>query len=320
MSENLTVELTDAPGAEGAPDGVTVRVMEEGDLPAVVAIDEAAGGRERRTFYEERLAACLREPGLNTSLVAEREDRPVGFLMGKVFFGEFGIPIARAVLDALAVRPDCGRRGIGRALVEQYQKNLSALRVEAIDTLVDWDRFDLLAFFSSLGFRPRRNVDLVWDIVRYPFAAGACQARVRPAEQRDLLTVAEIDREATQISRSFYFSTRLGSALNWPEKNLFVVAELDGEVAGYTVGSLYRGEFGIDEVRGVIDAFAVREAFRHRGVASALMAFLLERAERLGVRQMETLCRWNDWELLQFFEYVGFRPRPRINLEWRVPE
>jgi len=298
----------------------TVRVMAEGDLAAIVAIDRAAGGRERAAFFEERIAACLREPGLNTSLVAEWEERPVGFLFGRVFFGEFGIPVARAVLDALGVRPDAGHHGIGRALVAQYQKNLTALRVEALDTLVDWDRFDLLGFFKAMGFRPRPNVDLVWDIGAYPFAAGECAARVRPAEQGDLAAVAAIDRETTQVARPAYFATRLGSVQARPEKNIFAVAELEGEVAGYTVGSLYRGEFGIDEVRGVIDAFAVRESFRHRGVASALIAHLLEAAQRLGVQQMETLCRWNDWELLQFFEYVGFRPRPRINLEWRVAD
>ena len=44
-----------------------------------------------------------------------------------------------------------------------------------------------------------------------------------------------------------------------------------------------------------------------------LLGWLRER----GVTQMETLCRWNDWELLRFFEYAGFRPSARINLEWR---
>ena len=37
--------------------------------------------------------------------------------------------------------------GVASALLEQYRKNLAALRVEAIDTLVEWDRFGLLAFF-----------------------------------------------------------------------------------------------------------------------------------------------------------------------------
>jgi len=32
---------------------------------------------------------------------------------------------------------------------EEGGKNLAALRVEAIDTLVEWDRFGLLAFFKG---------------------------------------------------------------------------------------------------------------------------------------------------------------------------
>ena len=292
--------------------------MDEGDLPTILSIDRTGEEAGRKVFYQRKIAACLREPGLNTSLVAELDGIPAGFLLGKLYFGEFGIPAQRAVLDTLAVHPDFRRRGMARALVEQYQKNMTALRVEAIDTLVDWDRFDLLAFFKSAGFRPARVIDLVWNVADYPFAGKASAAAVRPAEEKDVEAVVAIDREAGFESRPVYFAARFGNARDHPDKNIFVVAEMDGEVAGFMVGSLYQGEFGIDVVRGVIDSFGVRESFRHAGVASAIMSFLLQRVEKLGVGRMETLCRWNNWELLRFFEYAGFRPSPRINLEWRT--
>lgn len=303
-------------GEEG--DVCEIRLLREDDLAAIAAMERARSGHDRSAYYKERIANCIREPGINTSLVAVADGKPAGFLMGKVFFGEFGIPATRAVLDALGTLPEYRGRGIARGLLSQYRKNLAALRVEAIDTLVDWDRPDLLGFFREMGFRPSRMVDLVWDVAKYPFGGVEGEVRVRPAEPEDMKAVAEIDQESGVAPRRGYLSVKLGSARENPGKNLFIVAELEGHVAGYLVGSLFRGEFGIDEARGVVDSFAVRAPFRHRGVASAMLAALLELPESQGVSQLETLCRWNDWELLQFFEYAGFRPAPRFNLELRL--
>jgi ribosomal protein S18 acetylase RimI-like enzyme len=84
------------------------------------------------------------------------------------------------------------------------------------------------------------------------------------------------------------------------------------------IGSLYQGEFGIDDPRGVIDVLAVREARQHSGMGSAIVAFLLARLRKLNVRQMETLVRWNNWPLLEFYDYVGFRPSARLALELQL--
>lgn len=67
----------------------------------------------------------------------------------------------------------------------------------------------------------------------------------------------------------------------------------------------------------MIHSFAGREKFRHQGVASALLETLLAWLKEAGVTRIETLCRWNDWESLRYFGYVGFRPSSRIGLMWR---
>lgn len=294
-----------------------IRLMSEADLPTVIALDAKQTGREREAYYREKFAACIREPGINTSLVAETDGFPIGFLFGRLFFGEFGIPATRAVLDTFGVHPGFRGKGAARALLSQYGKNMEALRVEAIDTLVDWDRFDLLGFFEAMGFRPSRDVDLVWDIERYPFGGRASPVSVRAAEEADLPTITAIDREMLAKGRPTYFAAKWKAGRQRPQQTLFLLAELRGEPAGYLVASLYQGEFGIDVTRGVIDSFGVGERFQHRGVASGLLEHLLAWLKERGVTQMETLCRWNDWELLRFFEYAGFRPSARLNLEWR---
>jgi ribosomal protein S18 acetylase RimI-like enzyme len=295
----------------------TIRIMTRADLPAVVALDAKESGAPRSAYYAEKLARCIGEPKLNTSLIAEVDDAPVGFLIGRLFFGEFGIPATRAVLDTIGVHPAFRKEGIAGALIDQYRKNMAALRVEAIDTLVEWDRFDLLAFFKSVGFRPSRDVDLVWDVARYPFATRQVEADVRDFATDDLAVIAAMDQEVLGESRSDYFAARWRSVQSDPHNNRFLVAEMGGEPAGFMVAALYQGEFGIRFSRGVIDSLGVRERFQHQGVASALLQHLLAWLRERGITQMETLCHWNDWELLRFFEYVGFRPSARVNLEWR---
>ncbi len=293
-----------------------VRLMEPGDLPAVVAIDKKHSRRERRDFIAQKYDACVHAPGINTSLLVEADHTPVGFLFGQLFFGEFGIPATRAVLDTIGVQPGFARSGVGRALISQYRMNLQALRVGTIGTLVDWQRGDLIAFFRSMGFRPSRSTDLVWDTQRYRFAGTESAVRVRRATEQDLAVITAIGEESGLPSQSKYFATKLAAAKSDPANNLFIVAGTGKEAMGFMVGSLFRGEFGIDETRGVIDVIAVKEAHQHQGVASAIVANLLQRVRALNVGQMETLVRWNNWPLLRFLEYVGFRPSTRLSLEW----
>jgi ribosomal protein S18 acetylase RimI-like enzyme len=319
----MTEPMRNLPADAGLePDGsaespCTIRLMRPDDLDVVVALDAKETHRARRDYYADKLAMCVGEPRLNTSLLAELEGAPVGFLMGRLFFGEFGIPATRAVLDTLGVHPAFRKAGVARALVEQYRKNLQALRVEALDTLVDWDRFDLLAFFKRIGFRPSRDVDLVWDVARFPFAGREQPVAVRTAQAGDLEAVTALDREVLGESRADYFAAKWRSVQARPGHNRFLVAEVQGEPAGFLIAALYAGEFGIEYTRGVIDSIGVSERHQHRGVASGLLQHLLGWLREQGVTQMETLCRWNDWELLRFFEYAGFRPSARINLEWR---
>jgi ribosomal protein S18 acetylase RimI-like enzyme len=301
-------------GAE-AEHKLVVRLMTQADLATVLRIDSKYSGRPREAYLREKFEACVRDPGINTSLIAEYDGTPAGFLFGKLFFGEFGIPDTRAVLYTLGVQHGMGRHGVGRALLEQYRKNLQGLRVDAIDTLVDWERGDLTDFFRAVGFRPSRSVDLVWDTRRYRFAGASTGVTIRRATAADLAAAGTLAAESGP-SQSRYLAAKLAAANTRPDKNLFIVAELDGAVAGVVVGSLFGGEFGIEETRGVIDFLAVKASRQHHGIGSAIFTHLLERVNRLGVPRMETLVRWNNWPLLRFFEYVGFRPSTRLSLEW----
>lgn len=140
---------------------VTIRTMRRGDLDAVEAIDRKITGKGRREYYQNRLAVCdLHDTQLNASLVAEAGATVVGFLMGTLSFGEFGIPETTAVVDTLGVDPEFQDRGTGGALLEQFRTNMKAAQVDKIYTLVDWKDFGLLKFFGKQGFVPSQLLSL----------------------------------------------------------------------------------------------------------------------------------------------------------------
>jgi ribosomal protein S18 acetylase RimI-like enzyme len=152
-------ELDLDPGALDT-DHVLVRTLEEKDLDAITEIDRKVTGRSRREYYALKVRAALEETGVKVSLVAELEGRPVGFLMGQVFYGEFGQPEPVAVIDSIGVDPDQRHRKVGKALLRQLVANLGALRIETIQTQVDWDHWELLQFFAREGFRPAPRIAL----------------------------------------------------------------------------------------------------------------------------------------------------------------
>lgn len=140
--------------AELARDRIPVRSLRVEDLKALIAIDRRITGRDRSRYFERKLDEALHESDVRVSLVAEVDGRPVGFIMARVDFGEFGRVEAAAVMDTVGVDPDFAGRGVGRALLSQLLANLRTLRVDKILTEVDWSDRALIAFLDRCGFKP----------------------------------------------------------------------------------------------------------------------------------------------------------------------
>ncbi len=141
-----------------ARDRLPVRTMREDDLRALVAIDRRITGRDRSAYFKRKLVEALHQSDVRVSLVAERDGGPVGFIMARVDFGEFGQVEPTAVMDTIGVDPDYRDQGIGRALLSQLLINLMTLRVEQIRTEIDWRDRDLLGFLDHCGFHPSQQL------------------------------------------------------------------------------------------------------------------------------------------------------------------
>lgn len=141
-------------------DAVTVRTMKAEDLEAVVSIDAQASGRRRPKYFELMIERAVKQASMQISLVAELDDRVVGFLIGSLYYGEYGVLEPSASIDAVSVDPRFRGRHVARALMRQLRLNLGALRITTLRTEVAWDDFDLLAFFKSEGFQPSSRITL----------------------------------------------------------------------------------------------------------------------------------------------------------------
>ena len=141
---------------------IKIRLMKADDFDAVVGIDEKVLKVSRPEYYEMKFEKLFKSKDyLPTSLVAEEENGTVvGFVMGVLYMGEYGIFQEEATLDTIGVDPSYQHKGIGKQLIDEFLDHLKRLGVQKINTLVDWNDSKLIHFFSSNQFSPSKSINL----------------------------------------------------------------------------------------------------------------------------------------------------------------
>ncbi len=145
---------------------IKIRLMKPEDFDALVRIDEKVLKASRPEYYEMKFDKLFKSKDfLPTSLVAEDENGAVvGFIMGELYMGEYGIFREEATLDTIGVDPDHQHKGIGKLLIDEFLDHLKRLGVQKINTLVDWNDSKLIHFFSSNQFSPSKSINLERNI------------------------------------------------------------------------------------------------------------------------------------------------------------
>jgi ribosomal protein S18 acetylase RimI-like enzyme len=140
---------------------IKIRLMGVDDLAAVTRIDEKVVQASREEYYKLKFEELVQSTDrLPTSLVAEEQDgRVVGFVMGELFIGQYGIS-REATLDTIGVDPDYQHKGIGKLLIKEYMDHLKAIGARKISTLVDSDDSRLMHFFTANQFSPSKTINL----------------------------------------------------------------------------------------------------------------------------------------------------------------
>lgn len=141
---------------------IKIRLMKADDFDAVVGIDEKVLKASRPEYYELKFEKLFKSKDyLPTSLVAEEEDGTVvGFVMGELYMGEYGIFQDEASLDTIGVDPNYQHKGIGEQLINEFMDHLKKIGVQKVNTLVDWNDSKLIHFFSVNQFSPSKIINL----------------------------------------------------------------------------------------------------------------------------------------------------------------
>jgi predicted N-acetyltransferase YhbS len=133
---------------------------------------------------------------------------------------------------------------------------------------------------------------------------------IRLLRRADLDAVVDLDASVFGAPRREYFERRLASLgqTGLEVRTIGLVAEAEGEgaVVGLVMGTLTHGEFGFSQVTALIDSIAVRPEQQKRGIGRQLAAAFLEESVAQGATEAYTLVKWNAWDLLKFFDSLGF--------------
>ena len=131
---------------------IKLRPISELDIEPVSAIDEKITGKYHPEEWESRFSYYLRrDPEL--SLIAEADGKVVGFMLGDVRSGEFGLDEPSGWIEVLGVDPEVRGHSIGRMLLDGMIGNFKARGAHAVRTLVNEEtQAPLLGFFKKAQF------------------------------------------------------------------------------------------------------------------------------------------------------------------------
>src|SRR3989337_1375640 len=131
---------------------ISIRNLEKEALPSIVDIEERVTGVARKKYWEKRIEISEAIRAHWASLVAELENRVVGFIFGRAGELEFGLPGTVAWIEIIGVDPAFRHQGNARRLIESFTASAEDHGINTVFTLVHHSMPDMKDFFSRLGF------------------------------------------------------------------------------------------------------------------------------------------------------------------------
>src|SRR2546428_7798548 len=127
-----------------------VRPLTELDVEAVCRIDERITGRYRPEVWEQRIAYYIRRDP-DSSQVAERDGKVVGFMLGEVRGGEFGLDEPTGWIEFFGVDPSARGGGVGRRLIEALLDHFRSRDARITRTMVATRDKEIDSFLRAMG-------------------------------------------------------------------------------------------------------------------------------------------------------------------------
>ncbi len=324
-----------------------LRPLTAGDLERVVEIDAQLVNRRRSGFFEKRLVAALAEPEYFIYVGCEAGGRLQGYLIARLLGGEYGQDSRIAVMDIIGVDPASQGAGIGRALLQSFKDILGRKKIPQIQTQSDWHRLDFLSFLAASGFALAPVHILEREVGYIDSRATADPVRMAPETEageknygsssgddfqalaRDLVVcrslnaadmpaLIRIDKKVAGHDRTDYYRRKVKEVIDESGIRVSMVAELDGNIVGFTMARVDFGEFGRTEPVAVLDTIAVDPGYKHHLIGTALLSQLLANLTSLGLETIRTVVMPDHLDVLAFLLKNGFHPGQRLTFSCAV--
>ncbi len=320
------------------------RRLTRSDLDAVVAIDALLEGQTRRTYFERRLSAALREPEMHLQFAIDDTEGVAGYILARVLEGEFGRASPGVRLETIGVRPDARGRHVGRRLLDTLAVEAKHRGIGDLRTAARWNDHAMLRWLDEHGFTlaPNHVVDRPLDAtavdapadravtleagrgpgreIDYGLPEGNDYERlardtcdVRAMQPADLPEIVRIDRAITGRDRTAYIGRKLAEAMLESGVRVSLAARLDGAIVGFVMARADLGDFGRTDPTAVVDTIGVDPGYAHHGVGHALFSQLFLNLGALRIERVETVVAPRDLGLLGFLYDVGFAPSQRLS-------
>ncbi|HET8567721.1 MAG TPA: GNAT family N-acetyltransferase [Candidatus Limnocylindria bacterium] len=131
--------------------GLRIRPLTELDVEPVTRIDERVTGKYRPDVWETRVVYYIRRDA-DSSQVAELDGTVVGFMLGEVRGGEFGLDEPTGWVEFFGVDPAARGRDIGRGLLEALLSHFRSRGAHLARTIVAERDTEIAGFIERLGF------------------------------------------------------------------------------------------------------------------------------------------------------------------------
>lgn len=130
-----------------------IRNITELDIDGITRIDERITGRYRPEVWEQRVVYYIRRDA-EAPKVAEQDGKVVGFMLGEVRGGEFGLDEPTGWLEFFGVDPSARGSGVGRRLTEALLEHFRSRGARITRTMVATRDAEIDAFLRAMGFTP----------------------------------------------------------------------------------------------------------------------------------------------------------------------
>lgn len=132
---------------------LVIRPLTELDIEAICKIDESITGTYRPEAWEDRVMYYLRRDP-DSSQVAQVGGKVVGFMLGEVRGGEFGLEEPTGWVEFFGVDPAAREKGVGRSLIDALLAGFKAKGAHVARTMVRTQDTEIDAFIRRNGFAP----------------------------------------------------------------------------------------------------------------------------------------------------------------------